>query len=696
MRPSAALRTILAGCAVAATLLTGLSEAAPVGPAYDPASVSVRGGGADTTVTQTTSRAVVDWSGFDVRSHETVTFVQPAPGSAILNRVHSPSASRIDGAIAAPGQVIIQNSNGVVFGSGARIDVGSLVATTLQADERAFRDSGRLVLGNPANSDAEVRNGGRITASDGGTVALVGSRVVNTGVIRARLGTVALASGAAATIDFDGDGLVQIAITDPVTRAPNGAGAAVGNSGRISADGGSVLMTANAAAGVLSQAINLTGIVEARGVGERSGHVALLGGASGTVAVAPGARIDVSGPSGGSAIVSGENVMLAGGSRVDASGQSSGGAIRIGGDYRGGAAVPHARQTEVQAGAVLDASGRGASGGSIVVWSDRKTDFAGQALAGAAGPGGIGGLVETSSAGTLTVARAAEVSTRSPGGRDGTWLLDPDSIAIVASGGTASSPAAANAATGASSIDAATLVAALASNQVNLIADSLITVDAPVIATALGGSPRGLQLITAGPGSQIRVNAPILLQDGNLALRAEGDILLGTVGSTETDFNRRAIIAVGSGTVWMQTRATGNIVQADNSAVFAENLALTAGSVSLGSPDNFTLNLAGSARNGTFLFREANASGTPNIGTVVDPFVAQSLAGVVQRTATLLESQTFVATNSAFSSPVPDNTDQTITLALSGGLAGQTFDAVVFSGDPYRQRPGGPAAPDPA
>jgi hypothetical protein len=296
-------------------------------------------------------------------------------------------------------------------------------------------------------------------------------------------------------------------------------------------------------------------------------------------------------------------------------------------------------------------------------------------------------MVETSSAGLLKIGANASVSTANPRGSNGTWLLDPESIAIVASGGSAASVDDANGAAGISSIDAATVVAALASNDVDLVAANLITVDAPVIATTLGGPSRGLQLITQGPDSEIHVNAPILLQDGNLALRSEGDILLGTVGSTETDFNKRAIIAVGNGTAWLQTRSTGSIIQADNSAIIAANLAMIGGSVQATSWDNFTLNLAGSARDGTFTYHETNAAGVVRIGDVLDPFANEVLSGVVQNTTLLVGTQNIVSTTNPY---VSGPTDQAATLTAGG----QVFDTVVFSAGPLARLPTSPPEPN--
>ena len=62
--------------------------------------------------------------------------------------------------------------------------------------------------------------------------------------------------------------------------------------------------------------------------------------------------------------------------------------------------------------------------------------------------GGNGGLVETSGKVNLSIADSAYVSVAAPYGNGGTWLLDPTTLRIVASGGTSGSVGGANGASG--------------------------------------------------------------------------------------------------------------------------------------------------------------------------------------------------------------------------------------------------------
>src|SRR5687767_8005791 len=84
--------------------------------------------GSTTVVTQSSTRAAIDWQSFNVPAGSTVTFRQPSAASVALNRVPGGSPSSINGNLSANGQVWLINPSGVLFGKGAQVDVGALVA----------------------------------------------------------------------------------------------------------------------------------------------------------------------------------------------------------------------------------------------------------------------------------------------------------------------------------------------------------------------------------------------------------------------------------------------------------------------------------------------------------------------------------------------------------------------------------------
>ncbi|BAP87656.1 filamentous haemagglutinin family outer membrane protein [Burkholderiales bacterium GJ-E10] len=240
------------------------------------------------TITQATQNAAINWQSFNIGSNQSVTFVQPNASAVALNRVLGPDPSNIWGTLDANGKVFLINPNGILFGKGASINVGGLVASTLGLSDRDFLAGNYRFSGASA---AAVQNQGSITA-DGGYVALLGANVSNQGVIAARLGTVALAGGNAVTLDVAGDGLLSVAVDQGAVHA------LVQNGGLIQADGGTVLLTTQAAGNLLSTAVNDSGIIEAQTVESHNGTIRLLGDMqSGTVTVS--GLLDASAPNGG-------------------------------------------------------------------------------------------------------------------------------------------------------------------------------------------------------------------------------------------------------------------------------------------------------------------------------------------------------------------------------------------------------------
>src|SRR4051812_39818789 len=165
------------------------AHAAPFGGVVAAGGAGIASTGTRTTITQTTSSAVINWQGFGVAAGESVRFQQPGSSSVTLNRVLGPDPSAIFGSLSANGKVFLVNPAGVLFGPGASVNVGGLVASTLNITDGDFM-GGRYPFS--GGGRGAVVNQGTITA-DGGYVALLGTEVSNHGVISARLGSVALA-----------------------------------------------------------------------------------------------------------------------------------------------------------------------------------------------------------------------------------------------------------------------------------------------------------------------------------------------------------------------------------------------------------------------------------------------------------------------------------------------------------------------
>lgn len=233
---------------------------------------------------ENTLRSVIDWQSFNIGKDATVIFDQRAgSGSITVNRVvgGGTDPSQILGKLAANGTVVILDPNGVIFGANAVIDVGGIIASTgTLADTAAFLNSGTLSLSDMDHTGADTRIENlshRFTVRDAGLSAFVAPVVSNHGTITARLGHITLASGAAATLDFYGDRLVNI--TAPLAQPLPAGKSQIENTGSLIADGGRVALTARAAAAVVDQAINTSGIISAQKAGLKNGKIVLSGAA---------------------------------------------------------------------------------------------------------------------------------------------------------------------------------------------------------------------------------------------------------------------------------------------------------------------------------------------------------------------------------------------------------------------------------
>ena len=363
--------TLLAtSCLVSALTLAQPAAANPSGATVAAGQAVVSQTAQTTLVQQSSQKAVITWQSLNLASGQSLTFAQPNANSFTLNRVVGGNTSFINGTVSANGQVIIVNPYGVMFGAGAQVNVGGLIASTADIRDQDFM-SGLYKFSIPSlNSDAAIVNLGHITALDGGSVILAGNSVSNQGAIQANLGSVVLAGAKTYTVDFYGDKLLSFAIDSGVDSLPkdadgNPVGWLVSNSGTIAAQGGQVTMSARSANSVLDHLINMSGQIQAGGVSIKGGTVILDAG--------DGGDIDVSG-------------------KIDASGAAGGGSVKVGAATAG--------SVTIESGAVIDVSSSKGDAGSV----------------------------ETSGH-TLTLGSAA-IDLAAPLGKAGKWLLDPTDFIV--------------------------------------------------------------------------------------------------------------------------------------------------------------------------------------------------------------------------------------------------------------------------
>lgn len=334
-----------------------------------------------TNIKQNTDFVKVHGDG-DINAGWTVNVAQPSNNSKYVLYDIENDPTKIMGNLNANGRIYIFDQNGVIFGQGSQVNVGGIVTSTgyisdsnIKADKHVFENVGGA---------GEIVNDGSITVSEGGLAAFVAPAVRNNGVINAKAGSVALASGNKVTLDLYGDDLVNIEVDGALENA------IVENKGTISASGGTVALTVAAAKNAVDSVVNMDGIIDVSSVSVKGGKIIVNGGKKGAVKIS--GKLDASGQGGGDISIKGENVLVTSGADLDASAKQNG------------------------------------NGGSLRIWGDNNSYFFGNAAARGGSVSGDGGFVEVSAGNS--VAYAGLVDTSAANGKTGRFLIDPQHVVL--------------------------------------------------------------------------------------------------------------------------------------------------------------------------------------------------------------------------------------------------------------------------
>ena len=538
----------------------------PTGGQVAAGQVSISQSGSNMKLLQSSDRAVVNWQSFDVGSAAEVQFQQPSATSSVLNRVASQAPSQIFGKISANGQVFLLNANGVIFGRDAQVDVGGMIAGAMKITDENYLNGNQVFT----DGQGAVINQGSLTATEGGLIALLAPEVINEGVIRAKLGTIILAAGEAITLTNSLTGMTVVVEQSAID-------ALVDNRHLISAEDGTVFISARDAAELQASVVTNSGVVEARSARQVGGLIRLEAGSlqntgvldasssadnGGSIEIIAdrlnlsGAELKVNGALiGGEIHLSATDISLLDGTRLSAVGDLGGGDIAIGGGWQGEtindspAAVTVLMGSDVQ----LDASAAvKGDGGDIVLWSDvadqhSETRVSGTMLATGGVISGQGGRVETS--GHYLDVAGVRVDTQAQNGDAGLWLLDPSDIVISQSttlNTTADSAGTFTPTSGSneSVIQVEDILTALASSNVTItttnenVAGSAagnINIQADIAYT--GSNNRSLTLIA---DNEINQDAATAISSANATLNlvldnAVGGVVAGTIGAPGGD-----------------------------------------------------------------------------------------------------------------------------------------------------------------
>jgi len=212
------------------------------------------------TVSQTTSRAILNWSSFNIGADGQVRFIQPDGNSVALNRIFDANPSQIFGSLEANGQLYLLNQNGFLFGAGARVNTGGLLASSLNLSDDTFAN-GLLSAATPARlapaleaagnlATIVVAPGAQLTTNAAGQRILLSAKTIdNRGTVTANDGQVVLAAGEKVyllasdnpalrglLVEVDGGGTVNNTGTVTAERGNiTAVGLAINQDGRISA-----------------------------------------------------------------------------------------------------------------------------------------------------------------------------------------------------------------------------------------------------------------------------------------------------------------------------------------------------------------------------------------------------------------------------------------------------------------------------
>lgn len=648
-----------------------VAQGAGINPAVVAGSATFNQNGSTMTVTNSNG-TIINWDALSVMAGEKLVFNQAAT-SSVLNRVIGMNVNGkwvidptvIAGTISSPGSVWIINPAGIMAKQGAVIDVGRLVASTLDVSNANFLAGKLLFNATPGAGAVTVDSGATIKTSTGGSVYLIGSGVSNNGIISTPQGEAILAAGETVSIVDSGTPGVKVEIT--------GAAGNVTNLGTVLAEAGRIGM-----AGAL---VRNSGTLNASSVVKEGGRIFLK--ASQDAYVDGDGRIVTTGTKGGSVEVLGNRVAVMDNASIDASGTNGGGTVLVGGDYQGkNVNIQNSTVTYFGKNASIkaDAAGTG-NGGKVILWADDTTRAYGKISARGGVYGGNGGFVETSGHNYLAT-DGAQVDTRAPNGKTGTWLLDPANITIAHSGTTGGSWALDgdyyfNAGSGTSTLLDSDISSRLLSNNV-------------IVDTSRGSGGTGHITVNGGVGISAGGGTTLsLLADGNIAFNGSSS------GITLDGFS----LVLNAGNSISGSSISMNGVTMSNMSGFGASINSGGGNISI---TNSTLPVAGTvniaSNGGSLTLTNSQLSVTDSAyGMTVDlgstgNLTLQAANSGAYGSASLSAqgSQTITANNvtlNAGSSGTNNTAEivsyggQTITaagtIALYGGATGQGNSAVI-------------------
>ncbi|MDB4349915.1 filamentous hemagglutinin N-terminal domain-containing protein, partial [Omnitrophica bacterium] len=244
-------------------------------------------GSADITVDGSTmnidaaDNTIIDFQSFDISQGESVIVTLPSVNSDILSRVLGDQATSIAGNLSCNGIFILVNDAGIYVANTAQIQAAGLVLSTLDINNQDFLNNNNLFQRlSEEQLNMLLVNEGNIAINEGGFASFIAGAIENNGTIIAPLGEIVLATGEAVTLDISGNDLISVAIDKEVASQVHDSQGnpitdQIHNTGTIEAQGGMIILDAEALPDIFTKAINLDGYVGANKLNDKDGTISL-------------------------------------------------------------------------------------------------------------------------------------------------------------------------------------------------------------------------------------------------------------------------------------------------------------------------------------------------------------------------------------------------------------------------------------
>ncbi|MBN2478927.1 MAG: filamentous hemagglutinin N-terminal domain-containing protein [Parachlamydiales bacterium] len=331
---------------------------------------------------------IINWKNFDILKDEIVQFIQPTNDSYVLNRVIGLDKTKIFGTLLSNGSIFLINPNGIFTSKEAKIDVGSLLFSTLSLKDDDFLNN-KDSLSFINESEGIIENFADIKSKK--DVYLLSTKIENFGNIEAQSGNILIGCGNNILIKPKESESLFI-LCDLSENFEKKQDVGINLEGDIKANRVEIKADGN----LYELAIKQNSNVEAVSLCNENGKIYLKA-TNGNISIENSSLKAKKEFKGGEILITGSTIAIDN-SKIDVSHELDGGNVYIGGKKQGlDKNVQNAKETFIGKNVFIDASSENlGSGGEVIVWSDDTTNFYGSIYSKGGKKKGDGGFVEVS------------------------------------------------------------------------------------------------------------------------------------------------------------------------------------------------------------------------------------------------------------------------------------------------------------